>query len=419
MQTVLSKVKPHSHRAGATAIVTGATGILGREIVTALAADTQKWGTIHALSRSKKDECPANVVHNHIDLTAGAEEMAKQLKDVDGEYVFFAAYLQQDSEEESTRVNGDMLDNFLKALLINGTASKLKRIILVTGAKQYGVHLGRPKNPMHESDPWLPEPPNPPNFYYRQQRILHEFCAKHGIEWVVTYPNDVVGFARGNFMNLAAGIALYAAVHAELGRGELPWPGGDTFYTRFDSFTSSKLHAQFCDWAATAPGAANQAFNVVNGDVESWSNMWPKLAARFNLRVPANQFALPPEPSMSSVTLLADNPPVALVAAEAGLAKPQQSKVEARVDLVKWSQRPEIKEAWNALAQRESLEHDAFEKATWAFTNFVLGRDFDLIISMSKARKAGWTGYEDTWESFECVMNELEFAKIIPKTRAR
>ena len=44
-----------------------------------------------------------------------------------------------------------MLTNFLDALDATGASQKLKRIILVTGAKQYGLHLGRPKNPMQES----------------------------------------------------------------------------------------------------------------------------------------------------------------------------------------------------------------------------------------------------------------------------
>lgn len=47
-----------------------------------------------------------------------------------------------------------MLHNFLQALVINGSVSRLKRIVLVTGAKQYGVHLGQVKGPLLESDPW-------------------------------------------------------------------------------------------------------------------------------------------------------------------------------------------------------------------------------------------------------------------------
>ncbi|KAK5006345.1 hypothetical protein LTR28_006603, partial [Elasticomyces elasticus] len=135
-----------------SAIVTGATGILGREIVAELGRSPQRWSTIHALSRSKKDQYPENVVHNHIDLTASAEEMAKELKGIEAEYIFFAAYLAKDSEEEATKINGDMLENFLKALVLTDASKKIKRVILTTGAKQYGVHLGVPKNPMEESD---------------------------------------------------------------------------------------------------------------------------------------------------------------------------------------------------------------------------------------------------------------------------
>jgi hypothetical protein len=81
-------------------------GILGREIVQQLGKDPQKWTKVHALSRSKKDELPSNAVHDHLDLTSSAEDMAKQLEGVEAEYVFFAAYLQKDTEQENWEVNG-------------------------------------------------------------------------------------------------------------------------------------------------------------------------------------------------------------------------------------------------------------------------------------------------------------------------
>lgn len=59
-----------------------------------------------------------------------------------------------------------MLKNFLDALDITGAAKKTKRVILTIRAKQYAVHLGAPKNPMEESDPWIEGAARPPNFYY-------------------------------------------------------------------------------------------------------------------------------------------------------------------------------------------------------------------------------------------------------------
>ncbi|KAK3941967.1 Iridoid synthase [Diplogelasinospora grovesii] len=403
----------------ASAIVTGATGILGREIVKELGRKPDQWKTVHALSRSKKDEYPSNVVHNHLDLTTSAEEIAKELQDVEGEYIFFAAYLQKDSEQGNWDVNGAMLENFLKALAITGAVKKIKRILLVTGAKQYGVHLGQVKNPMLESDPWLRDPYYPPNFYYRQQDILHKFCETHShVSWVVTYPNDVIGFARGNFMNLAEGMGLYVAITKEMGQ-ELVFPGSQTFYTKFDSFTCSKLHARFCEWAMLEPKAANQAFNVTNGDIQSWQDLFPRVARRFGTKVKPNQFA-GNKPELAGETPLVDKPPISVLAEELGLKGDSKSvppsKLEQTVNLVKWSQQDEVKKAWDRLVEREGLQRDAFEKATWGFLDFILGRNFDVVISMSKAREMGWTGYYDTWKALSDVFGELEAAKVLPKT---
>ena len=54
-------------------------------------------------------------------------------------------------------------------------------------------------------------------------------------------------------------------------------------------------------------------------------------------------------------------------------------------------------------------------KQPGGFLDFVLGRDFDLVISMSKARSFGWKGYKDTWDSFNETFDELETNKILPK----
>ncbi|KAK0632936.1 hypothetical protein B0T14DRAFT_533237 [Immersiella caudata] len=325
--------------------------ILSREIVKQMGLDSGKWKTVHALSRCQKDDYPFTVVHNHIYLMNSVENMAKELKDVKTEYVFFAAYFQQESEEK-------------------------ERIIRMTGAKQYGVHLGQPKNPMIESDPWLRDSKWPPHFYYRQQDTLTSFCEKHS------------NISSGNYMNLASSIGIYAALSKELGQ-DLIWPGSETFYTKFDSFTDSKLHAQFCLWAAEEPKAANQAFNIINEDVQSWQNLWPRVTRRFGMVVKPDQFA--GKSDLASATLLPPLAPITLVEKEIGLeGKVGQSEIAQRVNLEK-------------LAEREGLERDAFGKGTWAFLGFILGRNYDVVVSMSKARDMGWVGYKDAWKSFSEV----------------
>lgn len=44
----------------------------------------------------------------------------------------------------------------------------------------------------------------------------------------------------------------------------------------------------------------------------------------------------------------------------------------------------------------------------------ILGRNFEILISGSKAREYGYTGFKDTWNSFEQVFQELENIKVLP-----
>lgn len=66
----------------------------------------------------------------------------------------FGSVHQLQGGRTNTSSAGDMLHNFLHALMVSGVISKVKRVILVTGAKQYGVHLGQVKGPLEESDSW-------------------------------------------------------------------------------------------------------------------------------------------------------------------------------------------------------------------------------------------------------------------------
>jgi uncharacterized protein YbjT (DUF2867 family) len=91
-----------------TAIVTGATGILGRSILEAL-VKSPAWTRIHAFSRPQKPLVESDKVkHDLIDLTASREKIAEALESqfVNAEYLFYAAYLLNRDEAEATKING-------------------------------------------------------------------------------------------------------------------------------------------------------------------------------------------------------------------------------------------------------------------------------------------------------------------------
>lgn len=63
--------------------------------------------------------------------------------------------------------------------------------------------------------------------------------------WYATLPQSSFSLLNlsGNFMNLATTLGIYATINKEINQ-ELAFPGGEAFYTKFDTFTSSKLHAR-------------------------------------------------------------------------------------------------------------------------------------------------------------------------------
>ena len=134
--------------------------------------------------------------------------------------------------------------------------------------------------------------------------------------------------------------------------------------------------------------------NIVNGDGDSWTTLWPNLAAPVRLRVPGDQFSRPAAnavyqggPRQQFLTRLPSRKAWLKRCVTKGI-------VENRIDLTKWAQHP----AWKNVYEREVLVEKAFEGCTFAFANFVLGRN--VVQCMAKARKLGWTGHQD---AYACV----------------
>src|SRR5262249_51803191 len=128
--------------------------------------------------------------------------------------------------------NRDMLVNAITA--IDAASRALRRVVLVTGTKYYGVHLGPLKTPMRESNPRH----MPPNYYFDQIDWLTSFQRGKAWDWVELRPQTLCGFAPGTPMSLLPAIAVYAAISKELGL-PLRFPGKPGAYGSLYQVTES------------------------------------------------------------------------------------------------------------------------------------------------------------------------------------
>src|SRR3990170_8839706 len=140
------------NRAMPTAAVVGAQGVIGRYIVEKLAA-LPDWNVI-GLSRRKGTDAP-RVKHISVDLLDPADAKAKLAGLNDVTHTFFAAFQAGSGPAadyaKNIAANRDLLVNSVTP--IDKASSKLERVVLVTGTKYYGSHLGPFKTPAREDDP--------------------------------------------------------------------------------------------------------------------------------------------------------------------------------------------------------------------------------------------------------------------------
>jgi hypothetical protein len=169
-------------------------------------------------------------------------------------------------------------------------------------------------------------------------------------------------------MNLPPVIGAYAAIRQAEG---LPFsfPGGaDWVWEAVDV----RLIARAARWAAWAPAAADETFNLTNGEVFSWRDLWPALAQ--TLGVPVG----PDEPLSLAAYL------------------------------------PERAHVWEAIVARHglapiSLEQLLGESHHYADLCFAYGTDrppAPTYLSTVRIKQAGFT---DTWNTEESFCHWLRF----------
>jgi nucleoside-diphosphate-sugar epimerase len=275
-------------------VVFGATGVVGRA-ATEHFAGTADAGVV-AVSRRPIDV--AGVTHVGIDL---ADESAA-IRAIRGDafagttHVVYAA-LQESADlvsgwrdHELIAHNARMFRHALEPL-VGAHGDRLEHVSLLQGAKAYGLHLGRVALPAKERS----ARDDHENFYFLQEDALRALGQSASWSWTILRPQVVFGESVGSPMNLLPAIGVYAAVERERGR-PLSFPGGPP---DVHEAVDARLLARALAWAAVAPEARGEVFNVTNGDVFDWHDVWPAIADSFGMEVgePAPQVlahAMPP-----------------------------------------------------------------------------------------------------------------------------
>jgi nucleoside-diphosphate-sugar epimerase len=253
-----------------TVLIAGATGVVGHAALEHFASLPQ-WRVL-AVSR-RRPEMPADFTGEHLALDlADADACRATLAGrSDVTHVVYAALFEKPGlvrgwrEADQMQRNLAMLRNLMEPLI--GAGCALEHVSLLQGTKAYGVHLHPVAVPARESAPRDPHE----NFYWLQEDWLRECASRHGFGFTLWRPQLVFGDQLGVAMNLIPVIGAYAAVCRELG-APMAYPGGPS---NILEATDARLLARALAWAAEAPTARNGTFNVANGDVFIWRNVWP------------------------------------------------------------------------------------------------------------------------------------------------
>ncbi len=344
-----------------TALIVGAQGVIGGNLARYLET-LEDWSVI-GLSR-RGGPSTEKIRHISVDLL-DPQDCARKLSNLtDVTHIFYAAYQDRPTWAELVAPNLAMLVNVVTTVEKRG----LEHVSLMQGYKVYGAHLGPFKTPAREDE----DNHMPPEFNMDQQAFLQKQQRGKSWTWSALRPSVVIGVATGNPMNLAMVIGLYASMSKELGL-PLRFPGKPGAFDTLLEMTDAGLLARATVWAATNPQCANQAFNITNGDLFRWNDMWPKIARFFDMETAAS---LP----MSLNVIMADKA-----------------------------------ELWREMKGKYGLADHPYEAvSSWGFGDAVFSWNYDFFADGSKARRLGFHDYVQTDEMFFSVFREMRDKRIIP-----
>jgi len=261
-----------------TVLIVGASGVIGAATIEHFAR-LPGWRVI-GVSRRPADVSP-EVAYEHValDLTDAAACRTAAGRFAEVTHVVYAALFEKPGliqgwyEQDQMQTNLAMLRNLVVSL--TAAAKGLVHVSVLQGTKAYGVHVHGVKIPCRENRPRDQHD----NFYWLQEDYIRG--AQEGADWRFTIwrPQVVFGGATGVAMNLIPIIGAYAAICRELG---LPFQCPARVPNVLEA-VDADLIARGLAWAAEAGAARGETFNITNGDVFVWENVWPAIAQAVGL----------------------------------------------------------------------------------------------------------------------------------------
>lgn len=259
-------------------VVVGATGLVGNAALRHFGA--AGGAEVVALSR-RRPRGLYGARHVALDLTNAAQCKAVASELAGATHLIYAALYEEPSLVDGWRsthqiqINDHMLRNLMGAL--EQVAPGLEHVALLQGTKAYGVHVRPLTVPAREGRSEMYEQPN---FYWAQENFLRELQKEKAWHWSILRPVLIVGLAMGGAMDLIPPLGVYAAIMREESRA-LDYPGGAA---RVAQAIDVDLLARAIAWSGEAEAARNEAFNVTNGDVFTWENIWPAIADALGMK---------------------------------------------------------------------------------------------------------------------------------------
>jgi nucleoside-diphosphate-sugar epimerase len=120
-----------------------------------------------------------------------------------------------------------------------------------------------------------------PNFYWLHEDYITAKSKASGFGFTILRPQLIVGPNHGVVMNLPPIIGVFAAMLNHEGR-PLSYPGGANWVWEA---VDARLVGDACLWAAGERAAAGQTYNLTNGEVFMWRDMWPAIAQTLGMEV--------------------------------------------------------------------------------------------------------------------------------------